>query len=231
LLVLSPWLYRNYHEFRSIGITSEEGVTLYTVIIPSILAIEHGTSFQQEYDAWTKNGVKGPNEATIDLNAQYMRAALPIIFQHPQALLLLTAQTSIAFFTHDGMFDVLRHVGFKADQLLGQPALFLLLSNPLKLLGIIGHYSTTPAALILIMRIAWYIATLLFFVGAIRVLRKQGYTFYAMVAFCTVLYFALMTLTIGLTVNSRYRLPVEFLSIPFALYGLLYLKTLWRPSR
>ncbi|MBI1960851.1 MAG: glycosyltransferase family 39 protein [Candidatus Liptonbacteria bacterium] len=224
LLVLSPWLYRNYREFNSIGITSEEGVTLYTVIIPSILAVERGTSFQQEYAAWTANGVKGPNEATIDLNARYIREAIPVILAHPVGLLLLTANTSLAFFTHDGMFDVLRHVNFKADQLLGKPALFLLLSDPMKLLGFIGHYATTPAVLILIMRIAWFIATFLFFVGAVQSMRRQRHSFYATVAFCTVLYFALMTLSIGLTVNSRYRLPVEFLIIPFALYGFLYLK-------
>ncbi|MDO8518316.1 MAG: glycosyltransferase family 39 protein [bacterium] len=231
LLVLSPWLYRNYHEFRSIGITSEEGVTLYTVLIPSMLAIEHGTSFQQEFASWTANGVKGPNEATIDLNAQYVREAIPILLAHPVSLLLLCANTAVSFFTHDGMFDVLRHIHISPDQLLGKPALFLLLSDPMKLLGFIGYYAATPAILILVMRVAWLIATVLFFVGAVHAMRRQHYTFFTTAAFFTVLYFALMTLTIGLTVNARYRLPVEFFIIPFALYGFMYCRTLWNRSR
>lgn len=231
LLVLSPWLYRNYREFHSIGITSEEGVTLYTVLIPSMFAIENGTSFQQEFATWTANGVIGPNKATIDLNAQYVRAAIPILLAHPVPLLVLSANTAIAFFTHDGMFDFIKHVGARPDVLLGKPALFLLFSDPMKLLGFIGYYATTPTILILVMRIIWFIATIFFFIGAVYVIQRQKFTFYAMVAFCTVLYFALMTLTIGLTVNSRYRLPVESLIIPFALYGFMYCKTLWYQSR
>ncbi|MFZ3043632.1 MAG: glycosyltransferase family 39 protein [Minisyncoccia bacterium] len=231
LLVLSPWLYRNYHEFGSIGVTSEEGVTLYTVLVPSVLAIKNGTSFQQEYTAWIAQGIQGPNKATIDLNGQYVRKAIPILLSHPVALTFLTANTSLSFFTHDGMLDVLKKVGARPDQMLGKPALFLLLSDPMRLLGFIGYYAATPAILILVLRLVWFVTTVLFFLGAVQAMRQQRFTFYTTAAFATVLYFALMTLTIGLTVNSRYRLPVEFLIIPFALYGFLYSKDLWRRLR
>lgn len=231
IATLSPWLYRNYREFNVFGFTSEEGVTLYTVLIPSMFAVENGTTWQQEYDAWTKNGIKGPNAATVDLNALYLKEAIPVLLSHPWALTVLCVNTSIAFFTHDGMFDVIKHVGARPDRLLGKPALFLLFSDPMKLLSFVWYYATTPTILVLIMRVVWYISTALFFLGAVVAMHRQKYTFYSMSAFVTVLYFAALTLTIGLTVNSRYRLPVEFLIIPFALYGLLYLKTLWRPSR
>jgi 4-amino-4-deoxy-L-arabinose transferase-like glycosyltransferase len=230
-LVLSPWFYRNYREFNTFGFTSEEGVTLYTVLIPSMFAVQNGTTWQQEYDAWTKNGVKGPNSANIDLNAVYITKSIPILLSHPWPLTVLCINTAIAFFTHDGMFDVIKHVGARPDILLGKPALFLLFSDPMKLLGFIWYYATTPTILVLIMRVLWYIVTALFFVGAFVVLRRQKYTFYATTACITVLYFLLLTLTIGLTVNSRYRLPIEFLIIPLALCGLVYVKTLWHRFR
>ncbi|MCX6787577.1 MAG: glycosyltransferase family 39 protein [Candidatus Kaiserbacteria bacterium] len=231
LLVLSPWFYRNYRVSNTFGFTSEEGVTLYTVLIPSMFAVENGTTWQQEYDAWTKNGVKGPNSATVDLNSLYIRESIPILLAHPWPLFVLCMNTAVAFFTHDGMFDVIKHVGARPDRLLGQPALFLLFSDPMKLLGFVWYYATTPTILVLLMRVVWFIVTILFFLGAVLILQKQKFTFYPMMAFVTVLYFLLITLTIGLTVNSRYRLPIEFLIIPFALYGLMYIKTVWQRFR
>lgn len=225
LLVISPWVYRNYREFHTIGVTSEEGVTLYAVLIPSILALENGTTYQEEYKTWTATGVKGPNEATINLNAQYVHNAIPVLFAHPVGLALLSGNTLFSFFTGDGMRDFLEHAEVTLDKTLGRkPALFLLLSDPRSLFAVIGYYALKPAILILVLRVFWFIATILFFVGAVRRVRRQGVTMHDLIAFGAIFYFALITLTVGLGVNARYRLPVEFFIIPFAVYEFLYLK-------
>lgn len=225
LIVISPWLYRNYHEFHTIGITSTEGVALYAVLIPSILALENGTTYQQEYKTWTAKGVKGPNEATIDLNAQYIHNAIPVLLAHPVGLALLSGNTLFSFFTNDGMRDFLERIGTKFDKTLGRkPALLLLFSDPKELFSVISYYAMKPAILILVMRVVWFITTILFFAGAVRSVRRHGLTLYSALAFGAVFYFALITLTVGLGVNARYRLPVEFFIIPFALYEFLYLK-------
>ena len=226
LITISPWLYRNYHEFHTIGVTSEEGVTLYAVLIPSVLALENGTTYQEEYKARMTEGVKGPNEATVDLNAQYVHNAIPVLLAHPVGLALLSGNTLFSFFTNDGMRDFLEHLGVTFDKTLGRkPALFLLLSDPKALFDIIGYYAMKPAILILIVRTIWFITTILFFAGAVRAVRRYGFTLYSSIAFGAVFYFALITLTVGLGVNARYRLPVEAFIIPFALYELLYLKS------
>ena len=226
ILVISPWLYRNYREFRTIGVTSEEGVTLYAVLIPSVLALENGTTYQQEYKKWIATGIKGPNEATVDLNAEYVRNAIPILLSHPVGLALLSGNTIISFFTNDGMRDFLDHAGVTLDKTLGRkPALFLLLSDPKSLFDTIGYYAMKPAILILVLRVFWFIMTILFLAGAVRLVRRQGLTLYSALAFGSIFYFALITLTVGLGVNARYRLPVELFIIPFALYELSALKS------
>lgn len=231
VLVLSPWLYRNYSIFGEAVLSPQAGVNLYANVVPSMLAIEHGTGFQYEYDILHATGVTGPNETKIGGDKGYTKKAVSILLEYPKSSAILAFNTELAFFTHDGMFDVLRHVDASPDTLLGKPAVFLLFSDPQKFFGFIGYYLTKPAVLILIMRILWYAITILFIVGAWRYLRREGLTPYVAVTLCTVAYFAAITLVLGLTINARYRLPVELLIIPFALYGLIYFKTLWRPSR
>ena len=226
LMVISPWLYRNYREFHTVGVTSTEGVALYAVLIPSVFALENGTTYQQEYKKWTAGGVKGPNEATIDLNAQYVHSALPILLAHPVGLTLLSGNTLVSFFTGDGMRDFLEHAGVTMDKTLGRkPALFLLLSDPKSLFEVISYYAGKPAILILILRLFWLIVTILFVVGAARLVWRHEITLYRSLALGAIFYFAMITLTVGLGVNARYRLPVEFFIIAFALYEMGYLKT------
>lgn len=226
-LVLAPWFWRNKILFGEMALSPQIGVNLYANVVPSVLSIENGTSYAIEQQKLLQTGVKGPNGTAIGEDKGYTQIALGILLQHPKVFFWSSMNTLLAFFTHDGMFDVLKHIGLRPDVLLGQPALFLLLSNPAKLFGIIGYYLTKPAILILFARIIWSLVTVLFFIGAWRYLKREGVTPYALIAIVNVLYFAVITLSLGLTINSRYRLPVEFLIIPFALYGLLYCKTLW----
>lgn len=231
LAVLSPWLYRNYSLFGTAVLSPQAGVNLYANAVPSMLAIENGTSYQQEYDAVQATGITGPNGTQVGGDRGYAQTAIRILLAHPKALALSALNTGIAFFTHDGMFDVLRHIGFGADKTLGKPAIFLLLSDPAAFFGFVAYYVTKPAVLILIMRILWYLITALSIIGAVRYFRREGGTPFALVALSSVAYVGLTTLVLGLTINARYRLPVEFFIIPFALYGLLSLKTLWHRSR
>lgn len=231
LLILSPWLYRNYSIFGEAVLSPQIGVNLYANVVPSMLAIENDTNYQIEFAKMQSRGVSGPNGTMIGEDRGYTKTAIRILLEHPKASLVLAFNTELAFFTHDGMFDVLRHVGASPDMLLGKPAVFLLFSDPRAFLGFIWYYLTKPAVLILVMRILWYAISALFIVGAVRYVRREGLTPFVAVALCTVVYFAMITLVLGFTINARYRLPVEFLIVPFALYGLSYLKTLWRPSR
>lgn len=228
LLTLSPWLYRNYALFGEAALSPQIGVNLYANVVPSFRAIENGTNYQKEYASLMAEGVSGPNVTNVGGDKGYTQKAIDILLQHPGTLAILAFNTELAFFTHDGMFDVLRHIGASPDKLLGKPAVFLLFSDPQAFLGFIAYYLTKPAILILLMRIVWYLLTVLGMIGAIRYLIREGANAYVVSALCLVAYFAAITLVLGFTINARYRLPVEFLILPFALYGLVYLNNVWR---
>ncbi len=230
-IVIAPWMYRNKVAFGVFALTPQTGVNLYANLLPSVLSIEHGTSFDTEFKKIEAQGISGPNATNLDQAQGYTTRALTLLAQHPIALLLTAGTIEIAFFTHDGMLNVLRLLEVRPDMSLGTSALFLLLSDPLKFLWFIGHYLQSPFVLVLLMRIVWVIATILFCIGAVHYVRKEGLTPYAATLLATIFYMALTTIIVGLTVNARYRLPVEAFIIPFALYGFLYCKTLWHRSR
>ncbi len=220
LLVLSPWLYRNYHTFGVIGISPQQGSALYTVLVPSVLAIENHTSFKEEFTTLLGTGVSGPNLTSVTQADEYTRLAIPILIRHPRGLILLSANTALNFFIHDGMLDVLRHIGVAPRERLGGPALFLLFSSPGELLTVIWHVALTPAILILFGRIAWVCITLAFFVGAVRHLRYERKSPHALVALSLVLYFMLTSLSVGFAISARYRMPISVFVFTFAMLGL-----------
>lgn len=224
-VILSPWLFRNKAEFGVFALTPQTGVNLYANLLPSVLSIEQGTSYDTEYTKLQALGVSGPNETDVAEAHGYTNRAIQLLLEHPTALALTIGTVEIAFFTHDGMLNVLKLLEVKPDLSLGTSALFLLLHDPLKLLWFIGHYLSSPVILVLLMRIVWIIVTLCFFVGVVRYTQKKGLTPYALTMLTIIAYMALTTIIVGLTVNARYRLPVEALIIPFALYGFMYLKT------
>lgn len=230
VLVLAPWLWRNEVTFGHIALSPQVGINLYANLVPSVMTVANGTTFQVEYDKLAQSGVKGPNATGVGDDKGYTGSAAHAILEHPLAFILLSANTLLAFFTHDGVFEVIKHVGLEPDLLIHQPALFLLIHHPVQFAGFLGYYITKPAVLILFARVAWVFATLLLFVGAWRYLRKES-SIYATTLLSMVAYFALITIPLGLTINARYRLPVEAFIIPFAIYGLVYLKTLWRRFR
>lgn len=227
-LVLAPWLYRNKVQFGIFALTPQTGVNLYANLLPSVLSIENGTSFDVEYTKLQAQGVSGPNETDVAEAQSYTNRVIPFLLEHPLSLALTAGAVEISFFTHDGVLNVLKLLNVRPDISLGTPALFLLLHDPLKLLWFVGHYLQSPIVLVLLMRIVWIIVTLCFFVGAVRYIKKEGLTPPAVTMLTVITYMALTTIIVGLTVNARYRLPVEAFIIPFALYGFMYLTALMK---
>lgn len=216
LLVVSPWLYRNWYEFGTVGISSQQGSTLYTMLVPSVLAVKNGTTFHQEFSTILEQGGTDPNGTSISQSAEFTRKAVPILLAHPWPLALTFANTGLNFFIHDGMYDVLKHVGIRPATLLGKPALFLLISDPGKLFSYIGNVLFKPIILILVARIVWILITLAFVAGVVRASRERHMTIYKMIPVTLIFYFMLIALTIGLAINARYRLPINFLTFTFA---------------
>lgn len=229
LAVISPWLFRNYVNFGVIGLSSQSTVNLYSTLVPSVLAVEHGTTFQKEFAVLIAKGADDPNSSNIKYANRYVADAMPILLGHPLSLAIVSANTALNFFIHDGMFDVLRHLKIRPDQSLGGPALFLLLKDPGAAAGFIVHYVQTPFFFVLVGRGFWVLFTVLFFAGAVRYYLRTP-RMAGIAALCIVLYFMLTTLVVGLAVNARYRLPVNALIVTFAAYEVVALVAMVRPK-
>lgn len=219
LLVILPWAYRNHAEFGAWGISSQSTVNLYSVLVPSVLSVENGTTWGEEFEKLLAQDAKDPNRSSVAEGDYYVSRALPILIAHPVPLVLVSANTALNFFIHDGVYDVLRHLKIRPAEGLGGPALFLFLRDPLKGFAAIAHFAQSPFVLVLLGRIFWIGLTLGFLWGGLRVLRSGNAQGLAMLV--VVLYFMLTTLVVGLAVNARYRLPVNAFVVTVALYGAL----------
>lgn len=219
-VVVAPWVYRNYVVTGSPGLSPQAGVQLYTVLWPSVLSMRDGTTFAAEFAKLMESGVSGPNNASVKESAEDLKIAIPLLLENPVPLLLVSANTAFSFFTHDGMYDVLRHLKIRPDRGLGAPALFLALTDPGAFVASVAHFLPTPFVLVLIARLFWIALTILFLFGVVRYLMRERRPA-GIAAVIIVFYFMLTTLVIGLAVNARYRLPVNAFVATFAVYAAL----------
>ena len=166
VLTLAPWLYRNYREFGKLSLTSQAAFNLYTVLVPTVLSIDNGTTFEAERSVpWFKNSLVGV--AITPANAaHFTRAAVSIISQHKVAMLKSAGASVVTFFTHDGMLTILGYIGVVIPNFLDKPALTLLFTEPATLLRYTLLYMSTPGLFIFIGRIFWIFVTALFFFGS-----------------------------------------------------------------
>lgn len=215
LLVLSPWVYRNWSVFGVAGVSPQLGEQLNVVLVPSVLSMENGTTFDYEYRKVISAGGADTNTASIASSSEYLHRALPILLAHPKALALTMANTALNFFIHDGVYVVLDYAGAQPKGSLGKPALFLLLSDPGKLFGYIKSVIFEPTIAILFARVFWIMTTILFVAGSARIAWHHDNT-RRMLGVAVVIYFMLTTLIIGIAVTGRYRLPVNAIILSVA---------------
>src|SRR3989344_372182 len=228
MLVISPWLYRNYKEFGVWGLSAQASFNLYQYLMPTVLAIDNGTDFATEHSALTfRNNLTG-SDITLATEDYYIEKALSTISLHKTALVKSVGISMMTFFTHDGMLTVLGYAGVRVPNLLDKPALTILFTEPVRLAGIISAYIASPAILVLLGRLFWIAMTLLFLVGGIRYLWKGKVSSYALIALFIVAYFAFLTTVNGFGMNARFRVTVNVFIFTFAVYSL---SALWHSVR
>jgi hypothetical protein len=220
MAMISPWLYRNLETFGVIGLSAQPAYNVYVYLAPSILALEHGTSFGVELSEWATHGEASGSMITLANSKMYIDEALPTIEAHPFILLALVGISFVTFFTHDGMLTLLQHAGIVPSAYLSQPILSLLFRHPYTLLTATLHFIDTPFVLIPLVRLFWVAVTVLFFLGSWAFVKKNGFDSKTILSLLLVLYFLATTAIIGLGVNARYRMPITVILFTFALYFL-----------
>jgi hypothetical protein len=217
LLVLTPWLYRNYRVFHTVSLGTQMPFNLYEVLLPSVLSVEHHSSFASEQQKLALSAA----DIFYDPPADLTRVAVTEIAQHPTALVELSALNALTFFTHDGMLTFLQAARITPDTYLQKPAFLLLISAPWQFARMIGEYLHTSVAVILFARLFWVLVTACFLAGLYKLFRAR--LFSPELAFVTliIVYFMLTTMVNGLTVNARFRMPVEPMLLIVAYAGLM----------
>ncbi|MEN9625941.1 MAG: hypothetical protein RL557_269, partial [archaeon] len=153
----------------------------------------------------------------------YISQATRVLKDHKRALLKSVAITGITFFTHDGMHTVLQYLGIPIQNFASKP-FFSLLKQPVELIKVISHYSSSPAAFIILMRLVWVLVTFLFLIGGVSLIRNKNTRGQTIIVVIIILYFTLTTAINGLGVNARFRVPVNALILSFAVQGLYVIK-------
>lgn len=224
IAVLSPWLYRNYEEFGAPGMTIMPSLNLYVTLAPSVLAVEKGISFNDARVEFINDRNIDVSKLTVATAPEFNKEAFDVLKAYPLALFKVSMINVFTFFTHDGMLSVLQYAGFTPREILSRPAITLLLDSPKEFLGIVWTHVKSPFVLVLIMRLFWMLVALMFLSGVYKLFRKKKMNAPIVFALVTVLYFAATTPSNGLTVNSRFRMPVNPIILTVALYPLIGLK-------
>lgn len=216
LAVLSPWLVRNYTLFGVAGLSPQTGVNLYTTLLPTVYSIDRGTTFQEEFAAQRAAGIPGPNEAVITDGAKDMALAVPLLLQHPRALLYSALNSTWSFFVLDGMYDFFRHINVRPSEVIGKPSVIALFSDPGAVVGYLYRNIAGVVGWIVLARLFWIAVAAAFVVGAWRYMRANA-GIHGVLTLLIVAYFLLTSLITGFGLTARYRLPVNVFVVTFAL--------------
>jgi 4-amino-4-deoxy-L-arabinose transferase-like glycosyltransferase len=218
VIILSPWMYRNYKEFKAPGMTIMPSLNLYATLVPSVLAVERRISFNEARKQFIDDRNIDLSKLNFSTASEFNKEAFGVLKAYPMALAKVSVINILTFFTHDGMLTVLQNSGFTPKESLSGPAITLLFDSPIVFLKTVKTYILTPFVLVLIMRIFWILTTISFFVAVALLIIRKKLTAPIVFVLVTVLYLTVTTPSNGLTVNSRFRMPVTPIILTLAAY-------------
>lgn len=210
IILLAPWFYRNYRVFGEISYTSIQQQGLYTMLVPSILAVKNHEDFSQAgQNFFVSEGFSDFPTINSDRDGWFQRRALAVIWQHPRELITVSGITLFTFFTHDGTLDLLRGLGLVPTNG-NQMTVMALLKQPFtQMVTTVSALLASPYVLILIMRVIWFFISLLLAGSILYSAVKKNFNALTVLAFVCIAYFALTSITIGFAINARFRFPVN----------------------
>jgi hypothetical protein len=224
LLLIIPWIGRNYVEFGKLGLSAQPPFNLYVYLVPTVLSIDNGTSFAIEHKNFVRKDNFDENSINLSNASLYKDEAMNILKDHKLALAKSVAGTFVTFFTHDGLLTVFQNAGIIISNSANRPAISMLFSDPGSLFVFIKIQMKSWGILILVARLLWIAISLSFFVGIAKLLIGKRLNISLITSLLLVFYFTFTTAINGLGVNARFKVPVLVFVFSFALYGLFSLK-------
>jgi len=223
IILISPWLYRNYRVFGKIDMSAQQAFNLYVYFAPSVRAIEFKTGFAKELNAFTTERGVDVNNITLANSSYYTKEALTEIVRYPFSVIKILCVSVITFFTHDGMLTVFGYADIRPSVAITSPVWKILLDNPREFTLKLWEISRSPFIMIPIIRIIWILNLIAMLIGIFKLLKDKKFNVYYTIILLFILYFAGTTTINGLGVNARFRLPILIGIFSFSVVGFLYI--------
>lgn len=220
-LLPAGWTYRNYRIFNVASYSSIKEGVLYAALAPSILAFKNNIDYTTAQNRFfTSEGLPGMPDIYIDQAADFQKKAMAVILANPKQFLEVAAVSVFTFFTHDGALDLLSLAGLNNGASASFPhGLSIFKQSAGQFFSMIGKILKTALSVVLLTRLVWFVVTIAFVFSLVYQIVNKRINAIALFFLICILYFALTTITNGLTVNARFRFPVNTLILIFAAQG------------
>ncbi|MDO8619902.1 MAG: glycosyltransferase family 39 protein [bacterium] len=220
--VLSPWMLRNFILFHNPALSAQYASVPFGYLLPSAIAFEKHQGFEEAKREFYAGEGQLANFEDINLtNAPYYKQrAVELLKLHPVGALKSSGVTLLTFFTHDGYLDILYRVGAEPTLRLERPAFSLFFSSPLETLARLRPLLLSPLLFVILGRLLWIGIALCFIIGTLRYLKAPQERAKGIFVLLIIAYFVLTTVAVGLSVNARFRFPVNAFILVFAVYGI-----------
>lgn len=231
LAMLTPWFYRNYAVFGSIGLTTQTGFNLISYLAPSSIALDNNQNFlNTKINLFEKEKIS-INDINFKDASLLKDLSLKIIALHPSGLIKTAAMTLIQFFIHDRYLNTFQAIGYfkNTDTAITIPSILAQLSkNPQLFMTSLKNLIFSEKIIFVMARLLWILITVAFFYGIYSYYRNNGLTPNLLSILAIVAYFALTSIIIGFGITGRLRIPINIFIFTFAFYG-LFKKRLFDP--
>jgi 4-amino-4-deoxy-L-arabinose transferase-like glycosyltransferase len=227
VVVLSPWLYRNYATYGHASLSSIDGYNLlfynaaYTEVAQTGEPIEEvRAEFRQQAAAAGYRADGNP----FDNSRVFSNVATAYIFSNLGAYIPRHILGAVNMFANLATKDVSYYLGLETHAL---PFEFFASPGPLRsVLGFLAVKSLPEIVIGLVVGGFLLLTYMLALIGAVDMIRKRQYVFLA-VLLLTILYFSALTGVVGL---ARYKLPVTPFYLILSAQGLAAVLE-WRSYR
>ena len=233
LLVVSPWVYRNYLQFRTLSVSSTGLRNLYVDLAPSIVSLETGEAYKTtehrlNLEFMKKYGVQEERELYENpaLGTTLAKEGVTIMLQHPAATAKVLAVVAPSFFTQDLYFYYAFRFGLtKGKNIDFSPSLLLIHEGPIRLLKSVWGSVGVWGILGFLGRMVWVAITLLALWGFIRGIRHttaRGATIFLALI---ILFYAATSVVAGFSDQGRFRYPADAFIFLLLAYGWYHMRS------
>ncbi|MBI3627208.1 MAG: glycosyltransferase family 39 protein [Candidatus Sungbacteria bacterium] len=235
LLVISPWVLRNWIEFKSVSLSSFTWLNFYSRTASSVVALRdhktYGEAYQELYDDLLRAGIiknTYDEKELIKLNSfsvqpELRRRAIDIIKSDPSAVPKIYAVTFFNVLTQDNTYLVLHQLGILPGVSGSVSPSLLLFQRGIKpALATVITLARNPVYVVLYSgRAIWFLITLLALLGIAASLRNADWRVRSVATLLavTLLYFFILALPATASVDARLRVPTEAFEMIFISLG------------